>query len=112
MSTNMMNTQRSTPDRRTYRPQVELTGRGKTPDRAVRRLALFLERSPAAVDKNIPGALQDVLSRLPWERALRRHRDRVVLQDVRFLWEQMESDDLRRPRLKFMLEHAERRSML
>lgn len=91
---------------------VELTGRGKMRGRAVRRLALFLERSPAAVEANIPGSLQDVLCRLPWEKALRRHRDRVVLQDVRFLWEQMESDDLRRPRLKFMLEHAERRSLL
>jgi hypothetical protein len=91
---------------------VELTGAGKTRDRAIRRLALFLERSPADVERNVAAALQDVLSRLPWERALRRHRDCVVLQDVRFLWEQMESDDLRRPRLKFMLEHAERRSML
>lgn len=91
---------------------MELTGRGKTRARALRRLALFLDRSPADVVTNIPGALQDVLCRLPWEKALRRHRDRVVLQDVRFLWEQMESDDLRRPRLKFMLEHAERRSML
>lgn len=91
---------------------VELTGRGKVRDRAVRRLALFLERTPAAVEGNVPGALQEVLSRLPWERALRRHRDHVVLQDVRFLWEQMEADDLRRPRLKYMLEHAERRSRL
>ncbi|HSM09601.1 MAG TPA: hypothetical protein VLA33_11375 [Gemmatimonadota bacterium] len=44
--------------------------------------------------------------------SLRRRRDQVVLQDVRFLWEQVESDDPRRPRLKFMLEHAERRSRL
>lgn len=91
---------------------LELTGRGKTRDRAVRRLALFLERAPARVEANIPGALQDVLCSLPWDRALRRHRDLVLLQDVRFLWEQVESDDLRRPRLKFMLEHAERRSRL
>ena len=91
---------------------VELTGRGKTRDRAIRRLALVLDRSPADLERNVPGALQEVLCRLPWEMALRRHRDRVVLQDVRFLWGQMESDDLRRPRLKFMLEHAERRSML
>lgn len=99
---------------RSYRAQsaVELTGRGKTRDRAVRRLALFVERPPAAVEANIPGSLQDALCRLPWDRALRRHRDRVVLQDVRFLWEQIESDDLRRPRLKFLLEHAERRSRL
>lgn len=101
-----------TTDFRTGRSLAELTGEGKTPERSVRRLALFLERSPAAVEANMPGSLQDVLCRLPWERALKRHRDRVVLQDVRFLWEQMESDDLRRPRLKYMLEHAERRSRL
>lgn len=97
---------------RTDRSAVELTGRGKIRDHAVRRLALVLERSPADVEANVPGALQVVLSQLPWEKALRRHRDRVVLQDARFLWEQMESDDLRRPRLKYMLEHAERRSRL
>lgn len=91
---------------------VELTGRGKMRERAIRRIALFLERSPADIETNVPGAMQDVLSRLPWERALRRHRDHVVLQDVRFLWEQIEPDDLRRPRLKYMLEHAERRSRL
>jgi hypothetical protein len=91
---------------------VELSGTGKTRGRSIRRLALFLERTPATVEANIPGALQEVLSRLPWDKALRRRRDRVVLQDVRFLWEQMESDDLRRSRLKFMLEHTERRSRL
>jgi len=107
-----MNTKNVAADSRTDRSQVELTGRGKLRERAIRRLALVLERPVDDVAANVPGALQDVLGRLPWERALRRHRDRVVLQDVRFLWEQMESDDLRRPRLKYMLEHAERRSRL
>ncbi|MFW6078602.1 MAG: hypothetical protein ACODAE_03215 [Gemmatimonadota bacterium] len=107
-----MTTRIGAADSRSDRSPVELTGRGKTRDRAIARLALVLERPSSAVERNVPGALQDVLCRLPWERALRRHRDRVVLQDVRFLWEQMESDDLRRPRLKFMLEHAERRSRL
>jgi len=97
---------------RSERPEVELSGAGKMRDRAIRRLALFLERSPTAVETSVPGALQEVLCRLPWDRALRRHRDRVVLQDVRFLWERMEQDDLRRSRLKFLLEHAERRSRL
>lgn len=92
--------------------EFELTGEGKTRERAIRRVALFLEQVPASVEANVPGALQDVLARLPWERALRRHRDRVLLQDVRFLFEQIERDDLRRPRLKFMLEHAERRTRL
>lgn len=102
----------ATTDSPTEDSAVELTGRGKLRDRAIRRIALILERSPRAVETNIPGSLHDVLCGLPWERALRRHRDHVILQDVRFLWEQMESDDLRRPRLKFMLEHAERRSRL
>lgn len=97
---------------RSERPPVKLSGTGKLRDRAIRRLALFLERSPTAVETNVPGALQEVLCRLPWDRALRRHRDHVVLEDVRFLWERMERDDLRRSRLKFLLEHAERRSRL
>jgi len=80
--------------------------------RAIGRLGLFLERTPAAVDRNVAGALEEVLCRLPWDRALRRHRDRVVLQDVRFLYDQMDRDDLRRSRLKFLLEHAERRLRL
>lgn len=92
--------------------EFDLRGEGKTRERAIRRVALLLERTPISVGANVPGALQDVLARLPWDRALRRHRDRVVLQDVRFLFEQMERDDLRRPRLKFLLEHAERRTRL
>lgn len=107
-----MNTTRAPAGRPRARLSVEPSGTGKTRSRAIRRLALFLERSPAAVATNVPGALQEVLCRLPWDRALRRHRDRVVLQDVRFLWEQMDLDDLRRSRLKFLLEHSERRSRL
>ena len=102
----------SVAERRGARSVVELSGAGKMRDRAIRRVALSLGRSPAAVQANVPGALQDALCRLPWDRALRRHRDRVILQDVRFLWEQIEPNDLRRPRLKFLLEHAERRSRL
>jgi hypothetical protein len=78
----------------------------------VRRLALFLEVPVDRVAANIPGALHDALGQLPWEQRLQRHRDRVVLQDVRFLFEEMDREDLRRPRLKFMLEHAERRSRM
>lgn len=107
-----MNDRRTILSPRSTRPPVELTGAGKMDHRAIRRLALFLERTPAAVQTNVPGALEEVLCRLPWERALRRHRDRVVLQDVRFLFEQMDRDDLRRSRLKFLLEHSERRSRL
>ena len=107
-----MNNSRSSMNPQAARSPVEMTGVGKMRHRAIRRLALFLERTPAAVETNVPGALEEVLCGLPWEKALRRHRDRVVLQDVRFLWEHMEQDDLRRSRLKFLLEHAERRSRL
>lgn len=79
---------------------------------AVRRIALFLEVPVSRVEANIPNALQDVLCRLPWDRALRRERDHVILDDVRFLFERMEPDDLRRRRLKFLIEHAERRARL
>jgi len=93
-------------------PPFEMTGEDKMRARSIGRLGLFLERAPAAVEANVAGALEEVLCRLPWDRALRRHRDRVVLQDVRHLFEQMEPDDVRRKRLKFLLEHAERRSRL
>lgn len=92
------------------RPAEELRAKGR--EEAVRRIALFLERPASRVEANVPGALQEVLCRLPWERALRRERDLVVLRDVRFLFEAMAPDDLRRARLKFLLEHAERRSRL
>lgn len=85
---------------------------GKTRDRAIRRIALFLEKPAERVASNVPGALQEALRLLPWERALRRHRDHVILHDVRFLFDRMDADDLRRPRLKFLLEHAERRARL
>lgn len=81
-------------------------------EEALRRLALFLEKPLRMVERNVPGSIQEALSRLPWERRLRRRRDQVVLQDLRLLWEQMDADDLRRARLKFLLEHAERRSRL
>lgn len=91
---------------------VALAGAGKLSHRAIRRLALFLQVPVERVTDNVPGALQDALGQLPWEYRLQRHRDRVVLQDVRFLFDGMDGDDLRRPRLKFMLEHAERRSRM
>ena len=81
-------------------------------DRAIRRVALLLESSPAVVEANIPAALEKVLCSLPWESRLRRERDRVVLDDVRLLWEAMPTDDPRRKRLQFLLEHAERRARL
>ena len=79
-------------------------------DRAVRRVALLLGSSAEAIETNVPVALEKVLCSLPWESRLRRERDRVVLADVRLLWEAMPADDLRRKRLQFLLEHAERRT--
>lgn len=79
---------------------------------ALRRLALFLEKPLRLVERNVPGSVQEALSRLPWERRLQRKRDQVILQDLRVLWERMDAEDLRHARLKFMLEHAERRSRL
>jgi hypothetical protein len=81
-------------------------------ERAVRRVALFLDRPERRVTGNLPGALQDVLCRLPWDARLRRERDRVLIADARRLFELVEPDDLRRPRLKYLLEHAERRTRL
>ena len=97
--------------------QTELEPRGpaeiaRSLDRAVRRLALLLDTSPEAIEANVPAALERVLCSLPWESRLRRERDRVVLADVRLLWEAMPADDLRRKRLQFLLEHAERRARL
>lgn len=88
----------------------------KTPTtqaRAIRRIALFLDRPVRRVEANLPGALQDVLCRLPWESRLRRDRDRVLVEDVRLLFENdVELDDLRRPRLKYLLEHVELRTRM
>lgn len=81
-------------------------------ERAVRRVALFLDRPERRVAANLPGALQDVLCRLPWDARLRRQRDHVLVADARLLFGLVEADDLRRPRLKYLLEHAERRTRL
>lgn len=80
--------------------------------RAIRRVALFLGCSPTVVESNVPVALEKVLCALPWETRLRRERDRVVLEDVRLLWEALPPEDLRRKRVQYLLEHAERRLQL
>jgi len=81
-------------------------------ERATRRIALFLGRPARRVEENLAGALRDVLCSLPWESRLRRDRDRGLVEDVRFLFDALEADDLRRPSLKYLLEHAERRTRL
>lgn len=81
-------------------------------ERAIRRIALFLDRPARRVEANPAGALRDVLCSLPWESRLRRDRDRVLVEDVRFLFDGMDADDPRRAPLKYVLEHAERRTRL
>ena len=81
-------------------------------DRAIRRIALFLDRPARRVEANPAGALRDLLCSLPWESRLRRDRDRVLVADVRFLFDAMDADDPRRATLKYLLEHAERRTRL
>ncbi|MFW6039447.1 MAG: hypothetical protein ACOC9N_00050 [Gemmatimonadota bacterium] len=84
----------------------------RTYARALRRVALYLECPPSVVESNVPAALEKVLCSLPWETRLRRRRDRVVLADARLLWEALPPDDMRRKRVQFLLEHAERRARL
>ena len=81
-------------------------------DRAIRRIALYLDRPARRVAANPAGALRDVLCSLPGESWLRRDRDRVLVGDVRFLFDGMDADDPRRAPLKYLLEHAERRTRL
>lgn len=81
-------------------------------ERAVRRVALFLDWPERRVAANLPGAVQDVLCRLPWDARLRRERDHVLVADARLLFGLVQADDLRRPRLQYLLEHAERRTRL
>lgn len=87
-------------------------GRQPRQERAIGRIALFLGRPARRVEENPAAAIRDVLCSLPWESRLRRDRDRVLVEDVRFLFEGMDADDLRRPSLKYLLEHAERRTRL
>lgn len=88
------------------------TSRDPRHDRAIRRIALFLDRPARRVAANPAGALRDVLCSLPWESRLRRDRDCVLVGDVRFLFDGLDADDPRRATLKYLLEHAERRTRL
>ena len=75
-------------------------------DRAIRRIALFLHTSVRAVAGNLPGSLLTVLCRLPDSTPLRRSQDHTIVNDVILLFDEVESDDPRRPRLKFLVEAA------
>lgn len=88
------------------------TSRETRRDRAIRRIALYLDRPARRVAANPAGAIRDVLCSLPWGSRLRRDRDRILVDDVRFLFDGLEADDPRRPTLKYLLEHNERRTRL
>ena len=81
-------------------------------DRAIRRIALFLHSSVRVVESNLPGSLLTVLCRLPDSTPLRRSQDHTIVNDVQSLFNDIESDDIRRPRLKFLLEAASLRSRM
>lgn len=86
-------------------PDSEDSG-GAERDAAIRRIALFLHASVRTVDTNIPGSLLTVLCRLPDCMPLRRSQDHIIVRDLKLLFDEIEADDLRRPRLKFLLEAA------
>ena len=81
-------------------------------DRAIRRIALFLHSSVRVVESNLPGSLLTVLCRLPDSTPLRRSQDHTIVNDVQTLFNDIESDDMRLPRLKFLLEAASVRSRM
>jgi len=81
-------------------------------DRAIRRIALFLHSSVRVVESNLPGSLLTVLCRLPDSTPLRRSQDQTIVNDVQTLFNDIESDDILRPRLKFLLEAASFRSRM
>ena len=81
-------------------------------DRAIRRIALFLHTSVRTVEENLPGSLLTVLCRLPDSAPLRRSQDHTIMRDVQVLFDEIEADDLRRPRLKFLLEAATFRAQM
>ncbi|MDH3298642.1 MAG: hypothetical protein OEM23_03625 [Gemmatimonadota bacterium] len=81
-------------------------------DRAVRRIAMFLHTSVKSVEANLANSLLTVLCRIPENVPLRRSQDRTILGDVQLLFEEVEADDLRRPRLKYLIEAVLWRSRL
>lgn len=99
-----------------YRPRsataTNSDERRATDGRSLDRLALWLDRTPADITRDVPAAMLEVLCRLPSTRRLRRGQDRALLADLRALLADIPDDDLRRRRLAYLLEEAERRSRL
>lgn len=78
----------------------------------VEHLAKYLEETTEAVLENVPNAVLRALCAVPQYTRLRRVHDATLLANLRTLVDAMPSDDLRRPRLRFLLEDAERRSRM
>lgn len=93
-------------------PTSDETETAELRDRAIRRIALFLHTSVRIVETNLAGSLLTVLCRLPDGTPLRRSQDHTIVGDVQVLFEEIETDDLRRPQLKFLLEAAAFRSRM
>lgn len=78
----------------------------------VEHLAKHIGATTEAVLENVPNAVLRALCDVPQYTRLRRVHDATILANLRILVDAMPSDDLRRPRLRFLLEDAERRSRM
>lgn len=78
----------------------------------VEHLAKYIGETTEAVLENVPNAVLRALCDVPQYTRLRRIHDATILANLRALVDGMPSDDLRRPRLRFLLEDAERRSRM
>lgn len=94
------------------RNPAELDSKEPERDRALRRVALFLHISVKAVEANLANSLLTVLCRIPESTPLRRSQDQTIVNDVKVLFDEIELDDLRRPRLKYLIEAVVWRSRI
>jgi hypothetical protein len=78
----------------------------------IEHLAHYLGTTTEAVLENVPNAVLQALCRIPQHSRLRRYHDSTLIGRLRTLVDAMPADDLRRPRLRFLLEEAERRSRM
>lgn len=78
----------------------------------VEHVAQYLGTTTEAVLENVPNAVLRVLCEVPQHTRLRRIHDSTILSNLRKLVDAMADDDLRRPRLRYLLEDAERRSRM
>jgi hypothetical protein len=78
----------------------------------VEHLAQYIGTTTEAVLENIPNAVLQALCSVPQYTRLRRVHDATILGNLRTLVDAMPADDLRRPRLGFLHEDAERRTRM